>query len=38
MLSRYTGAGLVQHAVLAPSSHNTQPWRFRPVDDVIDKE
>ncbi len=27
---------LLQHAVLAPSSHNTQPWRFRPVDDGID--
>jgi nitroreductase len=27
---------LVQHAVLAPSSHNTQPWRFRLSDGAID--
>ena len=26
---------LLQYAVLAPSSHNTQPWRFRLHDDVI---
>ncbi|MDH4173252.1 MAG: nitroreductase [Betaproteobacteria bacterium] len=36
MLSRYAGMKLLEHAVLAPSSHNTQPWRFRPVDDGID--
>jgi len=27
---------LVGRAVLAPSSHNTQPWRFRVSDAVID--
>lgn len=27
---------LVAHAVLAPSSHNTQPWRFRIADDTIE--
>lgn len=27
---------LIQHAVLAPSSHNTQPWRFRASDSAID--
>jgi nitroreductase len=28
-------AKLVQQAMLAPSSHNTQPWRFRVADDTI---
>jgi len=27
---------LVEAAALAPSSHNTQPWRFRPDGDAID--
>ena len=27
---------LVRYAVLAPSSHNTQPWKFRIADDRID--
>ena len=27
---------LIQHAILAPSSHNTQPWRFRASDSAID--
>lgn len=27
---------LIERAVLAPSSHNTQPWRFRMGDGVID--
>jgi hypothetical protein len=27
---------LVEQAVLAPSSHNTQPWRFRVSDDTVD--
>jgi hypothetical protein len=27
---------LIPHAVIAPSSHNTQPWRFRVGDDQID--
>lgn len=27
---------LVRYAVLAPSSHNTEPWRFRIHDDAID--
>ncbi len=27
---------LVRYAILAPSSHNTQPWRFRCDDDGID--
>lgn len=27
---------LVRYAVLAPSSHNTQPWRFRVADERID--
>ena len=27
---------LIQRAVLAPSSHNTQPWQFRVVGDRID--
>lgn len=27
---------LVDHAVLAPSGHNTQPWFFRQVDDHLD--
>ncbi len=27
---------LIQRAVLAPSSHNTQPWRFRVAGDRID--
>jgi hypothetical protein len=26
----------VSHAILAPSGHNTQPWRFRIQDDVIE--
>jgi hypothetical protein len=27
---------LVEQAVLAPSSHNTQPWRFRVSEDTVD--
>jgi hypothetical protein len=27
---------LVRYAILAPSSHNTQPWKFRMADDRID--
>ena len=27
---------LVRYAVLAPSGHNTQPWQFRVVDDVLE--
>lgn len=27
---------LLQYAVLAPSSHNSQPWRFRVADDHVD--
>ena len=27
---------VVRHAVLAPSSHNTQPWRFRVGDGVLE--
>jgi hypothetical protein len=27
---------LVRYAVLAPSSHNTQPWRFRLADDRVE--
>ena len=27
---------LIQHAILAPSSHNSQPWRFRLLDDTIE--
>ncbi|HEU4697840.1 MAG TPA: nitroreductase family protein [Gemmatimonadales bacterium] len=27
---------LVRHAVLAPSSHNTQPWRFRVTGDSLE--
>jgi hypothetical protein len=39
--SRSTGRSellslLLRYAVLAPSSHNTQPWRFRTSDDVIE--
>lgn len=30
------GAFLLRYAVLAPSSHNTQPWTFRVVDERID--
>ena len=26
----------VEHAILAPSSHNTQPWRFQIRDDVLE--
>ncbi|MFO7960633.1 MAG: nitroreductase family protein [Nitriliruptoraceae bacterium] len=29
-------AFLVRYAVLAPSGHNTQPWQFRIVDDVLE--
>jgi nitroreductase len=29
-------AFLLRYAVLAPSSHNTQPWRFRLHDDAVD--
>jgi nitroreductase len=29
-------AFLVAYAVLAPSGHNTQPWRFRVVDDALE--
>ena len=29
-------AFLVRYAVLAPSSHNTQPWRFRPAGDAVE--
>ena len=25
----------VEHAVLAPSSHNTQPWQFRLIEDGL---
>jgi hypothetical protein len=28
--------GLLQYAVLAPSSHNTQPWRFRLAGDLLE--
>ena len=27
---------LIEHAILAPSSHNSQPWRFRLVDNTIE--
>ena len=27
---------LLNYAVLAPSAHNTQPWRFRLVDDLVE--
>jgi hypothetical protein len=27
---------LLNYAILAPSSHNTQPWRFKIVDDTIE--
>ena len=27
---------LVRYALLAPSSHNTQPWQFHITDDRID--
>lgn len=27
---------LVRYAILAPSTHNTQPWRFRVADTVLD--
>lgn len=29
-------ASLVRYAVLAPSGHNTQPWRFRLVEDALE--
>lgn len=27
---------LLKYAILAPSTHNTQPWRFRLVDDLVE--
>ena len=33
---RQKALALVEHAILAPSSHNTQPWRFRLDADVIE--
>ncbi len=36
MLAPETVRSLVQRAVLAPSSHNTQPWRFRMSASKID--
>lgn len=34
--TRENTLNLVRQAVLAPSSHNTQPWRFRIAGDTID--
>jgi nitroreductase len=34
--TRENTLNLVRQAVLAPSSHNTQPWRFRIAGDAID--
>jgi nitroreductase len=28
--------GLIQYGILAPSSHNSQPWRFRLVDESLE--
>lgn len=28
--------GLIQYGILAPSSHNTQPWRFRLYDELLE--
>ena len=36
MLTADVAANLVQQAVLVPSSHNTQPSRFRVADTAID--
>ncbi|MGE5130974.1 MAG: Acg family FMN-binding oxidoreductase [Sphingomonadaceae bacterium] len=36
MLTVETVRSLVQRAILAPSSHNTQPWRFRATETTID--
>lgn len=36
MIPRETIRSIVRLAVLAPSSHNTQPWRFRVLEDRID--
>lgn len=36
MLAADTMRSIVQRATLAPSSHNTQPWRFRVRGSVID--
>lgn len=36
MLTVETVRSLVQRAVLAPSSHNTKPWRFRTSTSTID--
>jgi nitroreductase len=33
---RVAARSLVEEAVRAPSSHNTQPWRFRVRDEIID--
>jgi len=36
MLAPEAIRSIVQRAILAPSSHNTQPWRFRIAEDHID--
>ena len=36
MVTRDTIHSIIKLAVLAPSSHNTQPWRFRVAQDYID--
>ena len=28
--------GLIQYGIMAPSSHNSQPWRFRLQQDVLE--
>jgi hypothetical protein len=34
--SRQLLRGLIQYGTLAPSSHNTQPWRFRLYEDLLE--
>lgn len=36
MVAQDTIRSIIQQAILAPSSHNTQPWRFRVARDCID--